>query len=595
MKNHILPLIISSLFISCSQSSKEAAVPDPRCQLPAEAPFHAGSGSLSDPYLICSTTQWNTIDAHCIANSKCDGKHFLLGNSLSFSDLNTTTDNLSALTDADSNFTMIKAFEGNFNGGNHMIKGAILIGTHPMPVGLFSALSSKPAYFRNIKMSHSYINSDAPFVGSILGHGGGATATLFENISISKNVLVGVQSVGGIVADCGNANGNAVFKNISSDIKGTVNPPLNNQTWIGSAIGFCNSLDTKIEGAVARGDLSGAGYAGGLVGHLNGTFSLKNIESTATINGLQYVGGLLGMNTGTGSFENIKVDATISAQTKVGGIVGISVNTLSIKNAEVKSTLTATTEIAGGVVGENNGPLTLVGIETESTITTPKLGGGLVGSNQSSLTSTDAKIKYNGTVSGENNGGVFGRSYGSGIIMTDTEVEATMVSGNYSGGFAGEVYPSLKVTNLSMTADIKMKGDAGYAGFSGRLYGELELTNVNYHTTITQQPSAPAKVSKIAGFAGGILSLDPAVLSGGTYKTDISLLGGQIIEEVGGFVGRNVAPVSFSNVTLETQLTTAGPVTCTDVDILAGNDVNSTINPAGLTQASDFSGLSCIP
>jgi len=95
-----------------------------------------------------------------------------------------------------------KPFAGTFDGQMHTISG-IYLNSDVMNTGLFS-VTSETSIIKNVKLTNSYITSEASFTGSIVGQGRGTIDTVYSDATV-------IASKGGIGGFVGLAYGEKVL------------------------------------------------------------------------------------------------------------------------------------------------------------------------------------------------------------------------------------------------------------------------------------------------------------------------------------------------------------------------------------------------
>lgn len=168
--------------------------------------------------------------------------------------------------------------------------------------------------------------------------------------------------------------------------------------------------------------VSGQSYIGGLVGYIN-SGSIINCYATGTVSGVSFpVGGLVGANIASGTITACHFRGNVSGNGYTGGLVGINPGgtiTASYAFAEV----TGTDICIGGLVGRNDGNITncyAVGAASGVSYV-----GGLVGQlrNGGSITSSYAASVVSGT--GSNIGGLVGMSLDGSVDVSFWDMQAS--------------------------------------------------------------------------------------------------------------------------------------------------------------------------
>jgi Bacterial surface proteins containing Ig-like domains len=212
---------------------------------------------------------------------------------------------------------------------------------------------------------------------------------------------------------------------------------IRNLTVVGSVTGgrFCGGIVAKADGLTITGCTSNVtvtgenNYVGGIVGRVDGNYTIKNCTNKGKITGRTQismsVGGIIG--SACGASECLITDCSnsgnVAGYNRVGGIAGFagygSTNVFSCYNSGTISSDSESGYSIGGIVGDagSGGSITdtyIVSCYNAGAVTAPKSGsiGGVVGNNQSGVVSSC----YNtASVSGVRYvGGVVGTKYTSG-------------------------------------------------------------------------------------------------------------------------------------------------------------------------------------
>lgn len=244
----------------------------------AAAPFAAGAGTVSSPYIICTPTQLAAIGAD---NTTWD-KYFILGQNIDLSGVTWTAPGTSAVP-----------FTGVFEAGPYAISNLDYTGTSD--AGLFGYVSG--GEIRNVTLINPQVTGTTS-VGAIAGR---VSAARVVNGN-TNGVVSGTSQVGGAI---GTVASNSQIRNTGSSatVTGT-------STSVGGLVG--SNAGTIRYSYSKIGSVSGAGNAGGLIGLNSGAIS-DNYSHENASGGV--VGGLVGANTGT-------IVRSYSLGVPTGGVVG---------------------------------------------------------------------------------------------------------------------------------------------------------------------------------------------------------------------------------------------------------------------------------
>jgi len=231
-----------------------------------------GSGTTSDPYLICTAAQFVDIGA----TSSSWTKHFKLMGNIGLSDYDETT-----YTPIGNSTTK---FVGTLDGNSKTISNFTYTDATKDYVGIFGSLSGPSAEIRNL--------------------------------TITNVTIQGRDRVGGLV-------GQALWGKITNVfVSGTVS----GRDFVGGVIGLGHyGKYSSLASDVTVGQASGQ-YIGGIIGsavyaYLTNSYSRGNVSSTGNS-----VGGVMGYATATFIGNSYSTGNVTSTGTKVGGILGESVN-----------------------------------------------------------------------------------------------------------------------------------------------------------------------------------------------------------------------------------------------------------------------------
>ncbi len=276
--------------------------------------FGGGSGEPSDPYLIYTTEQFNTIGLiRCIWD-----KHFLLCANIDLAGFTGTSFNIIG-TDFDNPFT------GVFDGNGHKISNFSYTSSDTDSVGLFGYVTGE---INNFGLIYPYVDA---------GTCGG---------------------VGSLVGWLINGTINACYAEEAS---------VSGRYWVGGLVGRNGGTITN---CYSTASVSGTGWdAGGLVGQNDATIS--NCYSTVSVSGNKYVGGLLGENCGI--IIDCYSEGVVSGTTNVGGLAGRNYYGI-ISNSYSTASVSGKTNV-GGLMGANYGEVICSFWDIETSGQTTSAGG----------------------------------------------------------------------------------------------------------------------------------------------------------------------------------------------------------------------------
>jgi hypothetical protein len=405
-----------------------------------------------------------------------------------------------------------KRFYGNFNGGEHTIKGLAINGNVKY-AGLFGVIEGLPGvtgydidipntgFIENINIAGVKINTKV-YAGAIAGN---AIVGYFRNCSIAGSIKA-KKSAGGVVGRADYATFFVISTNMNISTKG----PAGGLVGDLRDVDYCPITECKV-----RGTIKGKNYVGGMAGRIDVSESslswmdwddkLKkyvpvrfNSSVNAKVSGRNYVGGFVGKMDWSGEFDGddpgylkadvfakINVKGTVTGRKNVGGIFGYDRDHILTDchfSGKVKGK-----ENTGGLVGKEDSRTaravpfndSLAGKITkcyaQGSVTGVKNTGGLIGSvSGMSNKYTVNKCFFAGKLKGSTNtGGIFGyaklnnrylelsNSYVSGSVKGKTN------TGGIVGAFDDKVlrYASLKGGYVSAAI-------SGKSSSRGSLFGK---------------------------------------------------------------------------------------------------------------------------
>jgi len=353
--------------------------------------FCGGSGTHSDPYLICTPKQLDNV-RHVL------DKNFKLNNDIDLTGyLAPGGEGWMPIGDAG------ELFAGSLNGAGYKITGLWIDRDGTDFVGLFG-------------ITHS---------GAIIDSLG---------VEIAIEGVKGGNYTGGLVGD---SHGNITNCYVSGNVAG--NAPVGGLAgWSGGVVSNC----------FATGDVYGNHNVGGLLG-VNSN-AVTNCYATVDVSGNNDIGGLMGTNIGTASncFATGNVEGTAYS---VGGFSGYNIGTISTSyatgnvngpwwtgglvgyNDNVVSDCYATGIVdggghIGGLVGVNNSGIISNCYATGTVPGASSQIGGLVGSNSSAISNCYYDIEASGQANGVGNGDDSGVT---GKLTAEMQQQATFVGWDF--------------------------------------------------------------------------------------------------------------------------------------------------------------------
>jgi hypothetical protein len=389
----------------------------------------AGTGTTSDPWVICTAEQLKSIadtPSSWIGSFKLNNDIDLTdyyaggGSEFQFGSCGTGT-----CTDADGAEI---AFTGIFYGQGFSIKNFQYNAASQSGVGLFAKVTGD---LTKINLENAVING---------GNYSGALVGYFEG------TLVG-----------------PITASVTVDAK----------SYSGGLIGYSTSTisDVTISGEV---DCTG-NYIGGLVGISSG--DITNITSTVNVDGsATNVGGIVGRSNGfPGDIRNISVNGNVIGGFNVGGIVGY--NRSIITTATYSGTITASGTASGGIVGFSiSGSVN--SSSTSGSINGDSSTGGIIGEGGYVTSSFSSMV----VIGADNVGGLVGYLSTDGLISKSYAAGGSVgASGDYVGGLAG--YQGQNADIDDSYTKISVNGSDFVGGVSGFMFNTAAI-NRSYSTGI---------------------------------------------------------------------------------------------------------------
>lgn len=318
-----------------------------------------GSGTVNDPYLICTASQLSPLFGSSYAP--------LLAKSFELRD----DIDLSGITVLPIGMNSTAGFTGTFNGKGHVIRNLVINRPAMSDVGLFSKIGVG-SVVKNLKILDADVHGNDR-VGILAGS---ALASI-SDVTV-KGTVSGGDRVGGLI---GSFQNNSAFTQSCTRCysAGSVTGDL----YVG---GLINSADTpggptEIKSSGSWAIVSGLGNSGGLAGQwydsITQSFALGNVSGDG------WMGGLVGdYQFATGailsqSFARGAVSGTNSVLA-AGGLVGstIAAGSAVIENSYSRGTVSAPAGIGrlGGAIGDGHGS---TGLIMNTTYSSGRVVGGI--------------------------------------------------------------------------------------------------------------------------------------------------------------------------------------------------------------------------
>lgn len=269
-----------------------------------------GEGTLNNPYVI-TTSQQLADFAYMVNNGTTySGNYITLGADIDLNYGYTVTDASASYSQWKPIGGASKAFEGNFDGDNHTVKG-LYINSSCSYAGLFGYVSGSSAIVKNVSVQGYMKVTNGYYVGGVAGYISSAT---LQNCASNVDIVATMGS--GSSYGCGGVVG----YNTAGIITRCVN---------------CSSVTASMTASYGL-------IVGGICGYLN-YGSIRNCENYGDVTGTSsayscYVGGIVGFVYGyNNSYINNNISSgaikgKASTTSCTGGILGFFENYSYAKN-----------------------------------------------------------------------------------------------------------------------------------------------------------------------------------------------------------------------------------------------------------------------
>ena len=292
--------------------------------------------------------------------------------------------------------------------------------------------------------------------------------------------------------------------------------------------------------------------------------TIRNVSFQGTVtsnhNGEAKSGGFVGQTETTATFENCSADVVVSAKgSDIGGFAGKLLNTNSFKNCKVKAVITssiAQKNRCGGFLGWNSSAsatfedchvLSGSSLKNLSGSTTSVNGnfGGFIGYGDTNnsvvvIKNCSAQADVDGGVSAYNSCFVSCFGYQSDVTITNSYAKGNIKTstGNYTGGFIGQVINAASVVKISgCHYEGNIDATGGYVGgLVGGASGKVEISACYTAGTVV------SKGAYVGGLIGASMN-DNVIVSNSFSTAKVSAWG----QQVGGLVGTTTNKLTMSN------------------------------------------------
>lgn len=418
-------------------------------------------------------------------------------------------------------------------------------------------------------ISATGVVSGGSSAGGVIGYYNSSAAV--SGLTRGTASVTGQDWVGGVIgySEATSITGSTSAANVSSSSASYAAGGL-----VGRSIGGVTSSS-------ASGNVTAAGDAGGLIGRAEGTATMSNVSATGNVSstgpssrtggligqhtagtisnsqasgnvtGAQFAGGLVG--SGGGSYDFVTASGTVSGSTNVGGLLGMIYSGGTVSNALASGNVTSSGSYSGGLIGswQYSGNIT-DSRATGNVVNTYSSGysGGLVGygftqSNTATINNSSAAGNVTG---GQYVGGLGGFLYDTQIVRgtatgnVTTTQDSSAYIGGLVGGYQGYYYSTAQISNSSASGAVFADSGNAYAGglvgnFSN---GSISTSTASGSVTVRDSINANSSAHRVGGLVGefsgvGITDSSASGMVGSGYYA-------------GGLVGNYTGTAPMSNV-----------------------------------------------
>ena len=550
--------------------------------------FASGTGTVGDPYIICTGTQLSNIRTSLTSSFELASDIELFGTP----------------------FNPLGNFSGNFEGNGFAIIDLNINQTGIDQIGFFSQFNGTSQTIQNVEFRNAIVSGDQR-VGVLVGRINSASAVVvIDNVQVTATVT-GTDNLGGLIGQATSYTSLSVndytfqgsLSNIGSNAGGLAGFTRAITFTNGNLITTINSQGSNVGGAI--GSLDPTAGTSSTFSDINS--SLTN-GTTTDLGDRSYIGGVIGYcrtgnNQRMNSFTNITGSAVVNVSGAndvqfVGGTFGQCVgNTFDTITGNLDLTVAVTTDnsqYAGGIAGriyfDETSPITM----TDWTSVTNVDGninyvGGLAayverfdnhnstitGSNfnASGSISSNVSVDTSGYLSGLIANFVLGNNSGRTTLNNLSWSGDIEGYGNYIATGFGNLYldsstDGITLDNINLSGDIDIFHNGGgtrleyHGGLAGRFYlnnaNTAELSNITVNSNITRDPSANGDqyMGGLVGYMYGNNTNTLTVNGTNSVIGDISGAGNYLAKGFGFLYYRNNPTlIDISNITLVGDVT----------------------------------------
>jgi hypothetical protein len=380
------------------------------------APFCGGTGTLNEPYLIC--TAQSLIDIQNDLNS-----HYKLENNIDLQEIEWIPIG-----------NETHPFRGYFNGDGYNISN-LNIQKNERFTGVFGVSEGTISNLNLINVNVSGRQDTGALVGK--------NYNLIENVYV-KGYVKGSSQVGGLVGS-----------NIGTILDSKTYVVVEGNKDVGGLVGYNNGLYNNggiIKKCSSIGEIYGKDNTGGLIGDNTQGEEIYDCYSISLVEGNDYVGGLIG-SCDKSSISNSYFIGNVKGRNLVGGFIGgTSLN--KIIQSYTNSNITGEKSI-GGFIGKSNGDY-IDKSYSKGSVFGNRYVGGFIG-YMSGIMSHLPNNTYKTTTT----------------EITKSYSDSEVIGERYVGGFIGE---SRKGNIKNSYSKGSVEGEDHIGGFIG-VDGDVEIIN----------------------------------------------------------------------------------------------------------------------
>lgn len=390
------------------------------------APYAGGTGTLSDPFQICTAQQFIEI-----GNQTNDlRKIFSIDADLDFSGTSFVPIGYNG-----------DYFSGKLFGNNKTLKNISLIENSYYNLGIFTVLEY--AYIYDLKVDTISISgTDLYYVGGLTGY---CENSQIVNVSVTNASISASGDVGGIAGN----------------------------------LDVCTIVSANAEGEIIATDEFVGGIAGqAYPGNIIGSTTNMNISAASSVG----VGGILGAETYGSVITHSYAKGSVLADVDVGGIIGYQTDDFQLYFSSFEGNLEGNSAVGGLIGSAYDSPFSINTSFAKGKIKGNEAVGGIVGNVGYIFYAND--VYFSGEIEGIGSnptdiggiGGFVGYRFVVYRAFVDAEISST---GSNVGGFVGTAYTGSEdfiLRDSFFNANISAGGNAAS---SSRFIGHLEDATLN--------------------------------------------------------------------------------------------------------------------